>query len=78
MTVSNSGSAWTGLLNIDGMLKPIDVPAMANGLYGENTFRGVSQGISALIAAGHPGPYALVLETDLFADIHAPSAQHAW
>jgi uncharacterized linocin/CFP29 family protein len=72
VTVANSGPGWSGLLEVAGMLKPIDVPAMTNGSFGENTFRGVSQGISELIAAGHPGPYALVLETDIFADIHAP------
>ena len=48
------------------------VPTLPNGGYGENAFKGVSQGISELIAAGHPGPYALVLETDIFADFHAP------
>jgi uncharacterized linocin/CFP29 family protein len=72
ISVANSVPGWNGLLNVEGMLKPIEVQPLSNGGYGENSFRGVSQGISALIAAGHPGPYALVLETDIFADIHAP------
>jgi uncharacterized linocin/CFP29 family protein len=72
VSVANSVPGWGGLLGIEGMLKPIEVQPLASGGYGENSFRGVSQGISELIAAGHPGPYALVLETDIFADIHAP------
>lgn len=72
VTVSNTGAGWNGLLSIEGMLQAIEVQPSSNGDYGENTFKGVSRGISQLIAAGHPGPYALVLETDIFADIHAP------
>jgi uncharacterized linocin/CFP29 family protein len=72
VSVANSPSGWAGLLNIEGMSKTIEVQPQSNGGFGENAFRGVSQGISELIAAGHPGPYALVLETDIFADIHAP------
>jgi uncharacterized linocin/CFP29 family protein len=74
VAVNNLLPDWNGLLNIDGMLDPIKVDKNANGGYGENTFRAVSEGISALIAAGHPGPYALILETRVFADTFAPLA----
>jgi len=73
VTVTNMGPNWHGLLNLDGMLEPVDVKPLGNGAgFGENTFKAVSQGISRLISAGHPGPYALVLETDMFADTNAP------
>lgn len=72
ITVTNTNPAWKGLLNIQGMSKPIEVEPLPGGSFGENTFKAVSQGISELISAGHPGPYALVVETDIFADTHAP------
>lgn len=74
VTVTNASNEWNGLLNMEGMLDPITVEPMggASGGFGENTFRAVSEGISELISAGHPGPYALVLETSMFADTHAP------
>jgi uncharacterized linocin/CFP29 family protein len=72
VTVTNTSPGWNGLLNIAGMSTPIEVEPLASGGYGENTFTAVSKGIGELIAAGHPGPYALVLETSIFADTHAP------
>lgn len=72
VAVANMRSDWTGLLNIAGMQSPITVEPLASGGFGENTFTAVSKGIGQLIAAGHPGPYALVLETSIFADTHAP------
>jgi uncharacterized linocin/CFP29 family protein len=72
ITVTNMPPTWKGLLNIGGMLPPIDVQPLASGGFGENTFTAVSKGIGDLIAAGHPGPYALVLETSIYADTHAP------
>jgi uncharacterized linocin/CFP29 family protein len=72
INITNMSPNWKGLLNIEGMLSPINVETLASGGFGENTFTAVSQGIGALIAAGHPGPYALVLETSIFADTHAP------
>lgn len=72
ITVTNMNPHWKGLLNIEGMSAPINVEPLASGGFGENTFTAVSQGIGELIAAGHPGPYALVLETSMFADTHAP------
>jgi uncharacterized linocin/CFP29 family protein len=70
--VSNLQPEWKGLLNLSGMLDPIVVDQTPSGGYGENTFRAVTEGISALTAAGHPGPYALILETRVFADTYAP------
>jgi len=74
-TVTNASPQWQGLLNMEGMLDPINVEPLGGsgaGGFGENTFRAVSRGISELIQVGHPGPYALVLETSMFADTHAP------
>jgi uncharacterized linocin/CFP29 family protein len=73
-TVTNASPQWQGLLKMEGMLDPINVEPLGGGAggFGENTFRAVSQGISDLISVGHPGPYALVLETSMFADTHAP------
>lgn len=42
--------------------------------YGENTFAAVADGYSRLQAKGDYGPYALVLNDLIFADIHAPLA----
>ena len=42
------------------------------GIYGEATFRAVSEGIARLIKEGQPGPYALILESSIFGDAHAP------
>jgi uncharacterized linocin/CFP29 family protein len=39
--------------------------------YGENTFNALTQGYSVLTAQGHPGPYALVLNTTPYADLYA-------
>ena len=47
-------------------------PAVGGVIYGPNTFEGTSQAYSALQAAGHYGPYALVLETIPYADTYAP------
>jgi len=42
--------------------------------YGENTFGAVAKAYSNLQAQGHYGPYALVLQTDVYADTYAPLA----
>jgi len=72
VVVTNTRDGWNGLLNMEGMLTTIDVVPLSGGAYGEHTFTALSQGISELIEAGHPGPYALILETSMFADTHAP------
>jgi uncharacterized linocin/CFP29 family protein len=73
VAVSNMRPDWQGLLNLEGMSAAITVEPLANGGFGENTFTAVSKGIGQLIAAGHPGPYALVLETSMYADTYAPA-----
>jgi uncharacterized linocin/CFP29 family protein len=40
------------------------------GGYGAATFNALVSGIATLIAAGQPGPYALFLETSIYADTH--------
>jgi uncharacterized linocin/CFP29 family protein len=47
-------------------------PAVPGVIYGPNTFQAVSQAYSQLQAAGHYGPYALVLQTTPYADTYAP------
>jgi len=72
VTVTNARDTWHGLLNQEGMLPTINVEPLSGGGYGEHTFTALSKGIGELIAVGHPGPYALILETSIFADTHAP------
>jgi uncharacterized linocin/CFP29 family protein len=47
-------------------------PVVPGVIYGPNTFEKVAQAYSQLQAAGHYGPYALVLETIPYADTFAP------
>jgi uncharacterized linocin/CFP29 family protein len=73
VTAANRGSA-DGLLNAKGN-DPIPVDSLDKakpGIYGENTFAAVTQGISALTKNAQPGPYALILETSLYADTYRP------
>lgn len=51
---------------------PLLAPAVGGVTYGPNTFTGVATAYSNLQAAGHYGPYALVLETIPYADTFAP------
>lgn len=51
-------------------VKPID--PKKPGVYGENTFKAVSEGISKLTQDAQPGPYALILESSVYADTYAP------
>jgi uncharacterized linocin/CFP29 family protein len=61
-----------------GLLKAaasdVEVPQLegAGGHYGGNTFEAVARAISLLGSLGHPGPYALALSSDQFADTYAP------
>jgi len=55
----------------------IPVPRLTEGhapgvLWGENTLTAVAAGYSVLTAQGHPGPYALILQTIPYADLFAP------
>jgi uncharacterized linocin/CFP29 family protein len=60
--------------------KVVDVPrreAKKAGAWGQNTFAAVTAGCAALQSAGHYGPYALVLSTAPFGDVHAPPTPNA-
>jgi uncharacterized linocin/CFP29 family protein len=75
--VVNQASAGNGLLGLAAVLAgnpiaPLPPAQRREGLiWGSNTFDGVTRGIGQLIAAGQPGPFALVLATNVYADIHA-------
>lgn len=59
--------------NVD--VKPTDVVdpnKPSKNRYGENTFAAVAEAYSKLQSQGHYGPYALVLEKDVWADSFAP------
>ncbi len=51
------------------------VPPLGDGepgvRYGENTLDAVTKGYAVLTAQGHPGPYALILNTIPYADLYA-------
>jgi uncharacterized linocin/CFP29 family protein len=47
-------------------------PSVPGVLYGPNTFDAVSKAYLLSQAAGHSGPYALVLQTTPYADTYAP------
>jgi uncharacterized linocin/CFP29 family protein len=74
--VVNRNSAGSGLLNIQGIQTILVHPLNPGnpGVYGEKTFKAVTSGISELIKSTQPGPYALVLESAVYADTYAPIA----
>jgi uncharacterized linocin/CFP29 family protein len=77
--VLRGASAGDGLL---GEAKTtIEVPTLggeggANArpgiVWGENTFAALTDGISRLVRNSQPGPYALILETSVYADTYVP------
>jgi len=70
----NKESVGKGLLNLQ-RIKSINVPPLNpqdSGVYGANTFKAVTKGISELTDDAQPGPYALVLESAMYADTYAP------
>jgi uncharacterized linocin/CFP29 family protein len=67
-----SSPTWAGLLNATTQVIPVPSLVAGQHKYGENTFGAVSQGYSLLQSAGHYGAYALVLQTDEYADTYAP------
>jgi uncharacterized linocin/CFP29 family protein len=70
--VVNKDSAGTGLLG--RAAKTIDVKRNDPN-YPETIFEKVVEGISILVAALQPGPYALFLENEIYADTYKPLAQ---
>jgi uncharacterized linocin/CFP29 family protein len=71
--VRNRNFANPGLLAQADVIPPIEVPPRGEGGYGEHTFAAVTDGISQLIAHSQPGPYALILDSSVYADAYAPS-----
>ena len=72
--VVNKDSAGPGLLKLKG-IQSVDVDPLDpknRGAYGENTFKAVTKGISELTKRAQPGPYALILESAMYADTYAP------
>jgi uncharacterized linocin/CFP29 family protein len=64
--IRNKKFAEPGLLNLQGIVTIVVVPEP------ENTFRAVTQGISVLTGKAQPGPYALILESSVYANTYAP------
>jgi uncharacterized linocin/CFP29 family protein len=73
VVVRNRAAADPGLLREADEIDPVPVEPREGGGYGEHTFGAVTEGISRLIVAGQPGPYALILESSVYADTYAPS-----
>jgi len=71
--VRNRSAADPGLLSEADVIAPIQINPRDGEGYRENTFKAVTEGISQLIARGQPGPYALILESGIYADTYAPS-----
>jgi uncharacterized linocin/CFP29 family protein len=70
----NSESLAKGLLGLDG-LKTIDgsrSPTESPSFAGDAIFSLVTQGIANLVQDGQPGPYALVLHTNAYANAFSP------
>lgn len=73
LRVVNGAGAGVGLLNLPGALGvPVNRLAGAGRGYGPNTFKAVVDGITNLTAKGQPGPYALILASEIYADTFAP------
>jgi uncharacterized linocin/CFP29 family protein len=69
----NLESLASGLLGLDG-LKTIDGSGSTTGgdFAGDALFSLVTQGIATLAQDGQPGPYALVLHTNVYANAFSP------
>ena len=71
--VVNGGSIDGGLLGKPKKvieIQPLD--PKRPGIYGEEVFRGVTKGISHLTKEAQPGPFALILESGIYADTYGP------
>jgi uncharacterized linocin/CFP29 family protein len=75
--VINKGSAEEGLIGDrdepDIPVKPLEASG-ASAVYGPHLFTAVVHGIAELTKRGQPGPYALLLETSVYADAFSPVA----
>jgi uncharacterized linocin/CFP29 family protein len=70
--VRNPTAADPGLLNLPKIHVISVSPPSTPGVYAENTFKGVVDAMSHLSDDGQPGPYALVLASNIYADTFAP------
>ena len=70
--VANPKTVGVGLLNLPN-IHPEPVATLGKaGEWGENAFKAVVKGIAHLTGRGQPGPYALILGLDVYADAFAP------
>lgn len=73
VNVVNRQAADDGLLGASAAAINVDPPDTAKqGVYGEATFKAVVRGIAELTKNTQPGPYALLLESSIYADTYAP------
>jgi uncharacterized linocin/CFP29 family protein len=70
--VANRELAANGLLG-QATHPIVAVSPLSPNMYGDQTFRAVVEGINQLIHRNQPGPYALVLESSIYADAHRTS-----
>ncbi len=75
--VNNKGSAEDGIIGDreerELTVKPLEAGSGSIG-YGPHLFTAVVQGIAELTKRGQPGPYALLLESSVYADAFSPVA----
>jgi uncharacterized linocin/CFP29 family protein len=78
MKVINRQSAEEGLIGVgDGRDIPVRALEPGGGttaVYGASLFTAVTNGIAELNKKGQPGPYALLLESSVYADAFSPVA----
>jgi uncharacterized linocin/CFP29 family protein len=70
VNATNKDSAEAGLLGKAASVIVVDTDPKKG--YPESVFAAVAEGIAKLVDAGHPGPYALILESSVFADTYRP------
>jgi uncharacterized linocin/CFP29 family protein len=70
--VINRDSAGQGLLGVADKTVTVNSQPGKPGVYGEETFKAVAEGIALLIRDGQPGPYGLFLHSTPYADTFAP------
>ena len=73
INVLNRPSVGNGLLGIARNNLTLAVSPPAPNVYGDQTFAAVVTGINELVQRSQPGPYALVLESSIYADTHRPT-----
>jgi len=78
VSVVNENSAEHGLFGVASgpaiSVKPLPSTSGTPTVYGGNLFAAVTQGMGHLTQNGQPGPYALILESSVYADAFSPMA----